>query len=143
MKNERTQEIIDEYIVKIISLGYAYITGEFDCPARADTFLKMLIVNEEKLTIFAICHEYHHALSQHTGRLMAFNGNDSRNPNEHDCNYDALCDLMDRYHTLAIPFNNIDFMSWYSIPAEFESKVIEIYKANYSVDIEEVYYAQN
>lgn len=143
MNEVSTQDIVDEYISKILGLGFGMGTGDFDVPARADTILKILFINDDTVTIFAICHEYHHALSKHHGRLTAFNGNDSRNPNEHDCNYETIEELIRRYQTFDVSFNTITFMTWFGIPFEFESKVIEIYKSNYKLEVEETYYAQN
>lgn len=133
MPADSVQDVINYYIKQIDNFGYHIITDCFDCAARTDNKYHLVLINPKKITAFIIVHEYFHIYLNHTGRLTAFNGNDERNPNEHEANLQAIRVLLQIYSENHYELNYIDFMTMFGIPFWLESTVINMIKTSINI----------
>jgi hypothetical protein len=122
------EEIYDDLHLFIRKLDFDYEEIPMKLPALAVPDRKVVLVNPDLVAPFHLAHEIVHIKEKHHGRLKSFNGNDERNPNEHDADVGAIYWLLHWHRKHGLGSNYVDFMQWYGVPIYLENTVIEIFR---------------
>lgn len=76
--------MIEDLLSRIESLDYDHVSLQISLPATVNWQRKLVIYNPYLVTPYYLMHEIIHIEHYHHRRLLSFNGNDERNPNERD-----------------------------------------------------------
>lgn len=130
MLNSHTNidNIQDELIRSIKRLGYDCVkTNDLTSRLHASLYpnRKVLIINQNTITIFDLTHEIVHIEEHHTGRILWDSGNDERNFNETEANKKAISLILNTHCSNGWTTNYYDIMFWYGIPYFLENEVKE------------------
>lgn len=116
--------MIEDLLSRIESLDYDHVSLQISLPATVNWQRKLVIYNPNLVTPYYLMHEIIHIEHQHHHRLLSFNGNDERNPNERDAENEAIHRLMKVHMQTGGNFNYVSFMNMYGVPAHLEQSVI-------------------
>lgn len=116
--------MINDLLTQIERLDYDYVKLNITLPAMINWQRKVVIYNPNLVTPYYLLHEIIHIEHHHHRRLLSFNGNDERNPNERDAENEAIHRLMKVHLQTGGSFNYVNFMDMYGVPAHLEQSVI-------------------
>lgn len=119
-------DLITYFINLIRELGYSVVYEDLGISAVVIPARRLVILNRRTINIFDVAHELAHIKLDHSGRLLAFNGNDERNSNEYAANVLAIETIVRNHIDMGYAYNSEKIMEWYGIPCHLENILITV-----------------
>ncbi|WP_433322530.1 ImmA/IrrE family metallo-endopeptidase [Weissella tructae] len=119
-------DLITYFISLIRQLGYSVVEADLGIAAVVVPARRLVMINKRNVHIFDIAHEFAHIKLDHSGRLLSFEGNDERNPNEYAANVLAIEIIVRNHIDMGCMYNYVKIMEWYGIPPHLEDTLISV-----------------